>query len=134
MGSARARAAIDRFRIACERHPLVLAAFLGGSYAAGTAREDSDIDLYLITAAADYPAFVTGRHGFMEAWGPPVWMHEVWDFEGLGFDMVLFELADGVRGELALGHDRNFRALHGGPHVVLVDPTSFLEGVEFPLL
>ena len=54
--------------------------------------------------------------------------------EDLGFDMVLFELADGVCGELALGHDRNFRALHGGPHVVLVDPTSFLEGVEFPLL
>ena len=31
-------------------------------------------------------------------------LEDVWNFEGLGFDMILFQLADGVHGELALGN------------------------------
>jgi len=55
-------AAIERFSCACVEHPLVVAAFLGGSYAAGRAREDSDIDLYLITEPFHYAAFLEDRH------------------------------------------------------------------------
>ena len=40
--------AIERFR-RCETEPIVLAAFLGGSFAAGTARDDSDVDVYVIS-------------------------------------------------------------------------------------
>jgi predicted nucleotidyltransferase len=127
-------AAVERFRRSCADHPLVLAAFLGGSYAAGTARLDSDIDLYVVTRLQDYPAFIEGRHEFLSSWGEPTEMKDVWDFEGLGFDMTIFTLADGVYGEVAYGTTANFLTLHGGPHEVLVDKTGMLEGVTFPLL
>src|SRR5207249_2573345 len=48
--------------------------------------------------------------------------------------MVLFVMADGVEGELALATERNFMAMHGGPHRVLADKSGLLAGVEFPLL
>jgi hypothetical protein len=56
------------------------------------------------------------------------------NFEGLGFDMLDFELTDGVRGQLAMGHTRNLMALHGGPHKVLADKIGLLVGVTFPRL
>jgi len=78
---------IDRFEAACAQHPLVVAAFLGGSYAAGTERDDSDIDVYAVTRREDYGAFVAGRSAFMESWGAVAWTEDVWNFEALGFDM-----------------------------------------------
>ena len=126
--------AVDRFRTACAEHPLVVAAFLGGSYAAGTERDDSDIDVYVVTRQEDYDTFVAGRRTFMESWGHVVWSEDVWNFEQLGFDMIRFRHADGVWGEVALGHAGNFMALHGGPHRVLVDKPGLLDGVTFPLL
>jgi predicted nucleotidyltransferase len=134
MGREDDLAAVERFRQACEDHPLVVAAFLGGSYAAGTEHAESDIDVYVITREDDYAAFVADRKRFMESWGRPRWSQDVWDFEGLGFDMIRFDLDDGVRGEVALGHTGNFRQTHGGPHKVLVDKTGVLDGVTFPLL
>lgn len=133
MGRERSLAAIGRFRAACADHPLVVAAFLGGSYAAGRARPDSDIDVYVITAPSDYPAFTAARERFIRSWGDATELRDVWDFEGLGFDMTAFTLADGVHGELAYGTTANFMALHGGPHEVLVDKTGVLDGVVFPL-
>ena len=126
--------AIDRFEAACAQHPLVVAAFLGGPYAAGTERDDSDIDLYVVTRQEDYGAFVAGRRAFMESWGAVAWTEDVWNFEALGFDMIRFRHEDGVWGELALGHTGNFMALHGGPHRVLVDKVGLLDDVTFPLL
>jgi predicted nucleotidyltransferase len=127
-------AAIGRFRAACDGHRLVTAAFLGGSYAAGTAGEDSDIDVYALTAVEDYAAFVAEREHFMRTWGDPVRLEDVWNFQGLGFDMILFQLADGVHGELALGHTENMMRIHGGPYRVLLDRAGLLDGVVFPLL
>lgn len=127
-------AAIERFRHCCQDHPLVVAAFLGGSYAAGSAQESSDVDLYLVTREEDYAAFVAERERFIFSWGRPTWSEDVWDFEGLGFDMIRFKMDDGVWGELALGHTGNFMRLHGGPHRTLVDKIGLLEGVSFPLL
>ena len=78
-----------------------------------------------------------GRQGCFAAgccWGKPTTLRDVWNFEGLGFDMTAFTLADGVHGEVAYGTTANFMALHGGPHEVLVDKTGLLEGVVFPLL
>jgi hypothetical protein len=127
-------AAVERFRAACDGHRLVTAAFLGGSYAAGTARDDSDVDVYAVTAVEDYAEFVADRERFMRSWGDPVLLEDVWNFEGLGFDMILFQLADGVHGELALGHTENLMRIHGGPYRVLVDRAGLLDGVVFPLL
>jgi predicted nucleotidyltransferase len=127
-------AAVERFRHSCVDHALVVAAFLGGSYAAGTARPDSDIDLYVVTRSEDYAAFMEARREFLGSWGEPTEVEDVWDFEGLGFDMTTFTMADGVYGEVAYGTTENFLALHGGPHEVLVDKTGLLDGVTFPLL
>jgi predicted nucleotidyltransferase len=126
------RAAIERFTAACAAEPLVAAAFLGGSFVAGTADEFSDLDLYVVTEEADYAAFFAGREEFVRGWGVPVFLDTSIDFEGFGFDLVHFVFADGVSGELACGHRGNLLALHGGPHQVLVDKAGVLEGVTFP--
>lgn len=127
-------AAIECFRVACRDHPLVVAAFLGGSYAAGRARRDSDIDLYLVTRPEDYSTFIADRQRFIRTWGDPTQLEDIWNFEGLGFDMTAFTMADGVHGEIAYGTTANFLNLHGGPHEVLVDKAGLLDGVTFPLL
>jgi predicted nucleotidyltransferase len=125
---------VERFRTVCDREPLVVAAFLGGSHAAGTARENSDVDLYVVALEEDYPSLWSRRHELIRrAWGGDVSTRDVLDFEGLGFDMVLFELADGVDGEVAFGDAHNFIPMHGGPYEVLVDRAGLLDGVEFPL-
>jgi nucleotidyltransferase-like protein len=130
----RSLAAIGRFRAACADHRLVVAAFLGGSYAAGRPRPDSDIDLYVVTRPEDYRALIAEREAFIRSWGDPTGLRDVWNFEGLGFDMTAFTLADGVHGEVAYGTTANFMTLHGGPHEVLVDKAGILDGVVFPLL
>ena len=112
----------------------MLAAFLGGSYAAGRATESSDLDVYLIARREEYDALWQKRAAFVASWGDVVTLRDLVDFEGLGFDMVQFELADGVHGELAFGHTDNFMVIHGGPYEVYVDRESLLDGVEFPLL
>ncbi len=130
----RCLAAIDRFRAFCEREPIVLAAFLGGSFAAGTAREDSDVDVYVVSREQDYAELWARRLELVSPLGESELVAEHPDFEGLGFDLVHFELADGVTGEVAYGHTGNFMAMHGGPYEVLVDRTGLLDGVVFPLL
>ena len=134
MSREHSTAAIERFRLSCADHPLVVAAFLGGSFAAGCARSDSDIDLYLITRPEDYPTFIADRERFIRSWGDATELEDIWNFEGLGFDMTAFKMADGVHGEVAYGTTANFLTLHGGPHGVLVDKTGLLDGVTFPLL
>jgi predicted nucleotidyltransferase len=113
---------------------LIVAAFLGGSYAAGNPREDSDVDLYVVSHEAEYAELWSRRRELLRAWGEPVFEEDVVNFEGLGFDMLRFELADTVHGEIAFGHTENFMSLHGGPHVTLVDRIGLLDGVVFPLL
>ena len=112
----------------------MLAAFLGGSYAAGRATESSDLDVYVIARRGDYDALWAQRAAFLGCLGEVVVLRDLVDFEGLGFDMVQFEFADGVHGELAFGHTDNFMVIHGGPYEVFVDRSGLLDGVEFPLL
>ena len=126
-------AAIDRFRRSCAKHELVVAAFLGGSYAAGCARPDSDIDLYVVTELEDYSTFIADRQRFIRSWGDATELEDLWNFEGLGFDMTAFTMADGVHGEVAYGTTANFLTMHGGPHEVLVDKADLLSRVIFPL-
>jgi hypothetical protein len=123
--------AVSRFRDACQREELIVAAFLGGSLAAGIADEASDVDIYAVTRVADYELLFRRRSTFVDSWAQPLLLLETLNFEGLGFDMLHFVLDDGVHGELALGHADNFRAMHGGPHRVLVDKVGLLNGVTF---
>ena len=127
-------AAIACFAKTCEADPLVLAAFLGGSFASGRATETSDVDVYVISTEDDYPRLWDERARFVAAMGEPELVADHPDFEGLGFDLVHFELAGGVTGEVAYAHRGNFLRMHGGPYEVLVDRTGLLDGVTFPLL
>ena len=107
---------------------------MGQVNAAGCTRPDSDIDLYVVTKLEDYTTFIADRQRFIRSWGDPTELEDLWDFEGLGFDMTAFKMADGVHGEVAYGTTTNFLTLHGGPHDVLVDKADLLSGVTFPLL
>lgn len=122
------RRAIDRFRKAVGDDPRVRAAFIGGSLAAGTWDEHSDLDLYLVVDDDEYDAVLAGRRSFLEAMGSVVLAE---DFDGFGFDMVVFMLSDGVEGELGFGRRSGFAHIHGGAHRVLMDRDGLLEGVTF---
>jgi predicted nucleotidyltransferase len=122
---------LDRFVAACREDTRVVAAFLGGSHAAGTADEYSDLDLYLIVDDQIYDTFFAERRAFLGRLGEPVFFE---DFSDFGFDMVVFIFSDGVEGELALGRASGFDYIHGRPFEVLVDKEGILEGRVFPLL
>lgn len=121
---------LTRFQMACQADHRVAAAFVGGSVATGTADEYSDLDLYLITQDSEYENFFATRTSFMEQLGDPVFLE---DFNGFGFDMVLFIFRDGVKGELALARASSFQHIHHGPYQVLVDKLGLFEGVTFPI-
>lgn len=121
---------LERFRALCKADPRVVAAFVGGSLATGTADDYSDLDLYLITGDVAYDGFYGDRRRFMEQLGEPVYLE---DFNGFGFDMILFIYADGCQGELGLARASHFLHIHGGPYRVLVDKGNLLRGVDFPL-
>ncbi|MEE9615658.1 MAG: aminoglycoside 6-adenylyltransferase [Anaerolineae bacterium] len=122
--------AVERFRALCQADPRIVAAFVGGSLATGTADEYSDIDVYLIVADEAYASFFADRAAFMRQLGDPVFLE---DFDGFGFDMVLFIFEDGIKGELALAKASSFLHIHGGAYRVLVDETGLLKGVTFPI-
>jgi predicted nucleotidyltransferase len=122
-------AALDRFMAASREDTRVVAAFLGGSHAAGTADEYSDLDLYLIVGDQNYDTFFAERRAFLGHLGEAVFFE---DFSDFGFDMVVFILSGGVEGELALGRASGFDHIHGGPFEILVDKEVILEGHVFP--
>lgn len=120
---------IRQFAHLCTRDSRVSAAFLGGSFAAGKADNHSDLDLYLITTEAGYDSLFADRRALLRQLGEPVLLE---DFNGFGFDMVVFLFRDGVEGELALGRESRFDHLHGGPFTVLVDKKGLLTRKVFP--
>ena len=88
----------------------------------------------MVARPEDYSTFLAERERSIQSWGNPTQLEDIWNFEGLGFDMTAFTMPDGVHGEVAYGTTTNFLKLHGGPHDVLVDKTNLLDGVIFPLL
>jgi predicted nucleotidyltransferase len=130
IGTEQQRALVQRFVSACEKDKRIVAAFLGGSLAAGKADEWSDLDIYVVTTDEDYASFFDGRQAFMQGLGRAVYLE---DFNGFGFDMMWFTFADGVEGELSMASESHFDHIHGGPYVSLVDKTGLLIGKTFPL-
>lgn len=119
---------LERLMAGLRSDDRVAALFLGGSHAAGTADEHSDLDLYLITSDAAFESLRSERNALLQALGEIVFLEEHSDF---GFLMLLFIYADGVHGEIALAPARDLNDVHGGPHVVLLDHEGLLEGREF---
>jgi hypothetical protein len=124
-------ATVGRFLAACRDDTRVVAAFLGGSHAAGTADEYTDLDLYLIVGDKDYETFFAERRAFLGRLGEPVFFE---DFSDFGFDVVVFIFSGGEEGELTLGRASGFDHIHGGPFEVLVDKEGILDRKDFPLL
>lgn len=123
------QATLDHFVAACRADTRVVAAFLGGSYARGTADAYSDLDLGLITTDAAYADFFAEREAFIRALGVPLFLE---DWNGFGVDMLFFIFPDGVEGELALGRESHFAHIHVGPYQVLLDKQGILANAVFP--
>lgn len=121
---------IERFRGIAEADSRIVAAFLGGSLAAGTADAHSDIDIYFVIDPPGYDSFGSEVVSMLKDFGPLVFFDQHSDF---GFDLVLFMFSNGVKGELGLGTIRNLKDMHRGPFKVLVDKTGLLSNVDFPL-
>lgn len=116
----------NRFVAACQADERIVAAFLGGSHARGTADTYSDLDLYLITTDEAYEDFVAGREAFMRLLGKPVFL------EDFGIpNIVFFIFPDGTEGELRFGRESEFAHIHSGPYKVLLDKENILAGVVF---
>jgi predicted nucleotidyltransferase len=69
-------AALERFVAACKEDTRVVAAFLGGSHAAGTADEYSDLDLCLIVDDQNYDTFFAERRAFLGRLGDAVFFED----------------------------------------------------------
>ena len=117
----------DRFAEACRADVRVVAAFLHGSYAGGTADAYSDLDLGLVTTDEGYDDLFAGREAFMRLLGEPLFLET---FDNPNF--VFFILADGTEGELALGRASDFNRISRGPYRVLLDKQGVLAGATFP--
>ena len=121
------QAVVDRFVTACQADGRIVAAFLGGSHAKGTADQYSDLDLYLITTDEDFEDFYTQLDAFIHLLGEPVFIED-FDIPNI----VFYILADGTEGELGLGRESQFDHLHSGPYNVLLDKKGILAGAIFP--
>jgi predicted nucleotidyltransferase len=121
--------ALEHFEKAVRADAIIASAFIGGSIAAGTDDEYSDLDLYVIVPDDDYASVFARREPFLREIGEPVYWE---DFNEFGFDMVLFLLEDGTKGELSFGKASDFLVLHGGPYRVVIDRAGLLTDVQFP--
>jgi predicted nucleotidyltransferase len=118
---------MNRFVATCQADARVVAAFLGGSYAKGTADAYSDLDLCLITTDAAYEDFFASREAFLRQLGEPVFLE---DF-GLP-NIVFFIFTDDTEGELWFGSESHLDRIHSGSYRVLLDKKRMLAGTVFP--
>jgi len=118
---------LDRFITVCQEDDRIRAAFLGGSFASGTADRYSDLDLFLIITDPDYDDFISQRETWIQQFGKPGLSE---DFDYPGILLVLFE--DGTDVDFIFGKVSRFLDFHKGPHTVLVDKDHILAGVSFP--
>jgi hypothetical protein len=118
---------IARFVEACAADDRIVAAFLAGSYATGTADAHSDLDLGVITTDETFADVIADRRALISRLGEPVFLDHffrVWN--------VFFILADGTEGEIFFGHEGAMEEIDVGPFEPLLDRRGILAGAEFP--
>jgi hypothetical protein len=118
---------VNRFVKSCQADERIVAAFLGGSHANGTADAYSDVDLYLITTDEAYDGFLVERETFIRPLGEPLFLDDFGTPHA-----YLYILADGTEGELCIGRESRFHHIHMGPYKVLLDKTGILADAVFP--
>ncbi len=130
MPSMAARSAtVENFRRIAGEDPRIVAAFLGGSLASGVADQYSDIDMYYVIDPGEYESFHSSIRSLIDGLGSVAYFDEHNNF---GFDLVLFMLTDGTKGEVALGTPDKLRVMHAGPFSVLVDKKGILKDAQYP--
>jgi predicted nucleotidyltransferase len=118
---------IDRFTKLCQGDSRVIAAFLYGSYANGSADTHSDLDLSLITRDDAFDDFIAGRETFIRSWGEPLFLE---DFDHPTFVFIIFQ--DGLEVELRINPVSQLDFNYGGPNIVLLDRLNLFPEAVFP--
>lgn len=119
---------VDRFKAICLEEERIVAAFLGGSFANGTADKFSDLDLYFITTDEAYEDFLSERDAFIRLLGEPLLLEDFGVAHG-----YLFIFSNGIEGEVWFGRESKFTDIHDGPYMVLLDKKEILVGKVFPV-
>jgi hypothetical protein len=119
-------AVLERFADACSADDRIVAGFLYGSHAAGTADVHSDVDLVAVAADGHRDAVWDDREMLIRRLGDPLQI-ETFD----GDDTVFFILAGGTDGELTVTDTRGLPQSSRGPHRAVHDPDGTLTGVVF---
>ena len=117
---------LERFAAACRDDYRIVAGFLYGSHAAGTADAHSDVDLVAVAADGQRDAVWHDREILIRRLGDPL---QVETFDG--DDTVFFILAGGADGELTVTDARGLPQSSRGPHRAIHDPDGILAGVTF---
>jgi predicted nucleotidyltransferase len=117
---------ISRFTDACGADDRIVAAFLAGSYATGTADAHSDLDLGVITTDEAFADVIADRRALISQLGTPLFLDHffrAWN--------VFFILADGTEGEIFFGREGALEEIDIGPFEPLLDKRGILAGAEF---
>lgn len=122
------REIVERFIQACQGDDRILAAFLGGSYAAGKADPFSDLDLYFVTTDAAYEEFISERASFVRLLGEPLFLEDFGMTHGY---LIIF--SNGSEAEVWFGRESQFKTIHEGAYEVLLDKKGLLVDAVFPL-
>jgi predicted nucleotidyltransferase len=120
------QAILDRFVAACHKDERLIAAFLTGSYARGTADAYSDLDFCLITRSDAYQDFITEKKDFIRQLGKPLFLE---DFNHP--DMLFSIFSNDVECELAICSQDRLNRLYSLPYRVLVDKKGLFPEVLF---
>lgn len=126
-GSPRDNSVVNRFIDACAADDRIVAAFLTGSQATGTADAYSDLDLGVITTDAAFADVIADRRAIVSQLGEPLFL----DHFGRDWN-VFFILADGTEGEIFFGREGALEEVDVGPFESLLDEHGILAGVAFP--
>lgn len=121
------RETTNRFVVACQADPRIVAAFLGGSYARGETDRFSDLDLYFVTTNESYEDFLVEKESFARQLGEPLFLEDFGVPHG-----YCFMLSNTTEGEFWFGPERHFKYICNGPYKVLVDKKNILVGNDFP--
>ena len=118
---------IARFVDACAADDRIVAAFLAGSHATGTADAHSDLDLGVITTDETFADVIADQRALISRLGEPLFL----DHFGRAWN-VFFILADGTEGEIFFGHEGALNEIDVGPFRSLLDRRGILAGATFP--
>jgi lincosamide nucleotidyltransferase len=119
-------ALLERFADACRADGRIVAGYLTGSHAAGTADAHSDVDLCVVATDGQRDAVWADREVLVRRLGDPL---QIEDFDG--HETVFFILADGTDGELTVTDVGALPQSSRGPHRAIHDPDGILAGVSF---